>query len=149
MVIIVIEFLFYTFFPLVLGFISSLFSNTSLMYDGFIKPFLSPPSIIFPIVWTILYILMGLSSYKVRKDKTSMKLFYVQLTINVIWTLIFFNLRNYLQGFILIILLIILVSLMIKRFYKINKTAAYMNIPYLIWLIFASYLSLSIYLLNM
>lgn len=142
------EFLFYLFFPLVLGFITSISSNIQGMYNLFTKPSLAPPAFIFPIVWTILYLLMGFSSYLVRKDKKSINLYFLQLIINSIWTLIFFNLGNYLQGVVLIILLIIIVGLMIIRFYKVNKIASIINIPYLVWLTYALYLSYNIYLLN-
>ena len=142
-----INFLFYTFLPLVVGIISSLLSDMSL-YSNMIKPPLAPPAILFPIVWTILYLLLGYSSYLVREDKKAIQLFYTNLAINAIWSLIFFNLQNYLQGFVLIILMIILEIFILIRFKKNSDLAYKLNIPYLIWLFYAAYLSLGVYLLN-
>lgn len=142
-----ISFFIYTFIPLVVGIISSLFTNMD-TYSMFNKPPLSPPGIVFPIVWTIIYLLIGYSSYRVRKDKDSLKLFYTSLAINGIWSIVFFNLQNYLGGFILIIILIILQIFILIRFKKEDELAYKLNIPYLIWLIFAAYLSLGVYILN-
>ncbi len=142
-----ISFFIYTFIPLVVGIISSLFTNMD-TYSMVNKPPLSPPGILFPIVWTIIYLLIGYSSYGVRNDKDSLKLFYISLAINGIWSIVFFNLQNYLGGFILIIILIILQIIILIRFKKEDELAYKLNIPYLIWLIFASYLSLGVYILN-
>ena len=142
-----ISFLIYTFIPLVVGIISSLFTNMD-TYSMFNKPPLSPPGIVFPIVWTIIYLLIGYSSYRVKNDKDSLKLFYISLAINGIWSIVFFNLQNYLGGFILIIILIILQIFILIRFKKEDELAYKLNIPYLIWLIFAAYLSLGVYILN-
>lgn len=138
--------------PLGLGFIFSLFTNSGTVYKQMIKPPLSPPGYLFPIVWTILYILMGISSYliykKVGLDNKAIKIYLIQLFVNLFWTIIFFNFRLYLLAFLWIILLIVLVATMIKEFYKIDKKAAYLQIPYLIWIIFASYLNFFIFILN-
>ena len=142
-----ISFFIYTFIPLVVGIISSLFTNMD-TYSMFNKPPLSPPGIVFPIVWTIIYLLIGYSSYRVKNDKDSLNLFYISLAINGIWSIVFFNLQNYLGGFILIIILIILQIIILIRFKKEDELAYKLNIPYLIWLIFASYLSLGVYILN-
>ncbi len=142
----VISFLFYTFFPLIVGLISSALSNTEL-YSNVIRPFLSPPAIVFPIVWTILYLLLGYSSYITKDDKKSLKLFYINLAINFIWSLVFFN-GGYLQGFILIIIMLVIEALLLIRYYSTNKKAFIINIIYSIWLLFAAYLSLGVYLLN-
>ena len=120
---------------------------TNMNYMVLNKPPLSPPGIVFPIVWTILYLLIGYSSYRMREDKDSLKLFYTSLAINGLWSIVFFNLENYLGGFILIIILIILQIFILIRFKK-DKVSYSLNIPYLIWLIFASYLSLGVYILN-
>ena len=142
-----INFLFYTLLPLVVGIISSILTDMSL-YEGVIKPILTPPSIVFPIVWTILYLLLGYSSYLVRNNKKDLQLFYINLAINAIWSLVFFNLQNYLQGFVLILLMIVLQVIILFRFRKESDLAFKLNIPYLIWLIYAAYLSLGVYLLN-
>ena len=142
-----ISFFVYTLIPLVVGIVSSLLTNMD-AYSVVNKPPLSPPSIVFPIIWTILYLLIGYSSYRVRKDSDSLKLFYTSLAINGIWSIIFFNLENYLGGFILIIILIILEIFILIRFKNEDELSYKLNIPYLIWLIFASYLSLGVYILN-
>lgn len=142
-----ISFFIYTLIPLVVGIISSILTNMD-TYSVVNKPPLAPPGIVFPIVWTILYLLIGYSSYRVKDDKDSLKLFYTNLAINGIWSIIFFNLENYLGGFILILIMIILQIFILIRFKKIDDIAYKLNIPYLIWLIFASYLSLGVYILN-
>ena len=139
--------------PLLIGVIGAMFSNSSDVYKTLIKPSFAPPSIIFPIVWTILYILMGVSSYIIYKSNNiyndnALKVYIIQLLINGLWSAIFFNLKAYLIAFIWIILLIVVVIIMIKRFVEIDKKAGYLQIPYLLWLVFASILNLSIIILN-
>ncbi|HHW68903.1 MAG TPA: tryptophan-rich sensory protein, partial [Tenericutes bacterium] len=97
--------------PLLIGVIGAMFSNSSDVYKTLIKPSFAPPSIIFPIVWTILYILMGVSSYIIYKSNNiyndnALKVYIIQLLINGLWSAIFFNLKAYLIAFIWIILLI-------------------------------------------
>lgn len=116
------------------------------------KPINVPP-VLFGIVWTILYILMGISYYIVSKsndakNKNALVIYWIQLVVNSLWTLIFFGLKAYLFAFIWLVLLIILVAIMIFKFYNINKKSAYIQIPYLIWLLFAAYLNYGIYYLN-
>ena len=123
------------------------------IYKFLDKPPLAPPSIVFPIVWTILYILMGISSYIIynskHEDKNSVLLVYgLQLIVNFIWPIFFFVLNYRLIAFFIIILLLILIIMMIVKFYRINKTAAYLQIPYLIWVLFATYLNFGFYILN-
>ena len=138
--------------PLAIGIIGSLLGSPN-NFDIINKPSFSPPAIVFPIVWTILYTLMGISAYIIINsddpDKKSAYLVYlIQLIVNGLWSLFFFRFGWYLFSFFWIILLIALVIIMIDKFRKINKTAGYLQIPYLIWLIFASILNLAIYLLN-
>lgn len=112
------------------------------------KP-INVPGILFPIVWSILYLLMSISLYIViDKNKNSLIIYSIQLIINSLWTLIFFGFGAYLLAFIWIILLLIAIVIMIAKFYNIDKKAAYLNIPYLLWVLFAAYLNLGIYLLN-
>ena len=130
------------------GFIISGFID----YNFLEKPPFSPPSSIFPIVWTILYILMGVS-YGILKsnelvDQEINLIYYFQLIINLIWPIFFFVLEWRLFAFLWIILLIVLVIDMIIKFYNKNKLAGLLQLPYLIWLVFASYLNLGVYLLN-
>ena len=139
--------------PNAIGLLSAILSKVKDNIDTFIKPSFNPPGIVFPIVWFVLYTLMGISSYLIYKDNTTYKrrallLYAVQLFINGLWSIIFFRLKLFLLAFITIIILIILTTYMIIEFYKINKTAAYLQIPYLMWLIFASILSYSVYILN-
>lgn len=132
--------------PVIMGGIIGLIINPFMNYQDLNKPPLSPPGIIFPIVWTILYIIMGYSFYK--QDEQNKTIYYTQLVVNGLWSIFFFVFKWYLFSFIWIILLIILVIIMIKEFYKLNKLSGLINIPYLIWLVFATYLSFGVYLLN-
>ena len=140
--------------PLLVGGISSLITMDGFrQYKEINQPPLSPPSAVFPVVWTILYILMGISSYLVyeKKDadnKNALTLYAIQLAVNFIWPIFFFGFNAYLFSFIILIVLWIFVLLTIISFYKINKTAALLMIPYLIWLTFAGYLNLGVYILN-
>ena len=132
--------------PVIMGGIIGLIINPFMNYQDLNKPPLSPPGITFPIVWTILYIIMGYSFYK--QDEQNKAIYYTQLVVNGLWSIFFFVFKWYSFSFIWIILLIILVIIMIKEFYKVNKLSGLINIPYLIWLIFAAYLSFGVYLLN-
>ena len=121
-------------------------------YGDMVKPPLSPPSYIFPIIWTILYILMGISYFIATKDKENDKelnqIYILHLLVNFFWPIIFFVLRMYFTTFFWIILLLILVISMIKELLKNNKISGYLQIPYFIWLLFATYLNIGIFLLN-
>lgn len=122
--------------PLLLGIVSGLLTVPGSNIDSII------PSWIFPVVWTILYILMGISSYLVfRKESIIPKIYLIQLLFNYLWVFIFFDFKYFTLSFIWIIILIILVIIMIKKFYQIDKTAGYLQIPYLIWLIIAAILN--------
>lgn len=136
--------------PLGLGIITSLLIKTD-MYNVINKPELSPPKIVFPIVWTILYILLGISNYLINKNgkkEVPNLIYYIGLGINLIWPFIFFNLKEYLIALIWLIILIVFVVTMIIEYFKINKLSAYLQIPYIIWLIFALYLNYQVFLLN-
>ena len=139
--------------PLAAGFIGNLLGNSSQGYNELIQPSFAPPGFIFPIVWTILYTLMGISFYIIYNSNSEYRtkaiiVYFIQLILNTLWTLIFFRLNLLLFAFIWIITIIVFVILMIYYFSKINKIAAYLQIPYLLWLIFAGILNFSIYLLN-
>ena len=132
----------------IVGFITSGFMDLGML----IKPSFAPPAILFPIVWTILYVLIGISFAilqinKLTTDKIN-KTYYSQLFVNLAWSIIFFIFKWRLFAYVWILLLIVLVIIMIKEFYEKNKTAGFLQIPYLIWISFASILNLSIYLLN-
>ena len=136
-----------------IGGLFSFFIDMPSMYQELNKPFLSPPGYVFPIVWTVLYTLMGVSLYLVSEEsgdkKKSYIIYIVQLVLNSLWTLFYFGLDMKLFSFFLLVGLVISVIIMILEFRKLNKTSAYLQIPYLIWLIFAGYLNLATYLLNM
>ena len=121
-------------------------------YNDLIKPILSPPGIIFPIAWTIIYLLIGIS-YTLLKEKGEVQketkqLYYSQLLFNYLWTFIFFVFRLRLLSVLWIIILDVLVIVMTYQFYKQNKLSGILLIPYILWLIFATYLNISIYFLN-
>lgn len=142
--------------PLLTGVVASLITRDSMeVFAELSKPPLSPPAIVFPIVWTILYILMGVSSYLIitsgagkAKIERALMLYWYQLAVNFLWPTFFFNFEWYLFSFVWLVLLWVLVLLMILAFAKIDKRAAILNIPYLIWLTFAGYLNLGIWWLN-
>lgn len=138
--------------PLAVGALAALLIKDSIpLYAAMPKPPLAPPGWLFPIVWTILYILMGISSYLIFISdspyrQNALILYGLQLVLNFIWPLIFFNMQNYLVALIVLVLLWIAVFKMIQKFYTISPVAAKLQIPYLIWLTFAAYLNLAIYL---
>ena len=141
------------FIPLAVGTISGLISMPFMDFDKVIQPPLAPPEWLFPIVWTILYTLMGISFYLILEtdnyDKdTSCIVYFVQLFVNGLWSIFFFVFKWRLFSSFWLILLIILIIIMIIKFYKINKLAGLLQIPYLLWCSFALYLNLGIYLLN-
>ena len=142
----------YSLLPIIGGTIVGLITSGYMNYTDIVKPPLSPHGIVFPIVWTILYILMGTSYFITTKDNESNKeldqIYLLQLLVNLLWPIIFFILRMYFTAFLWIILLIILVIVMIKKKKKNSKVSGYLQIPYLIWLVFATYLNIGIVLLN-
>ena len=142
----------YSLLPIIGGAIVGLITSGYMDYQDIVKPPLSPSGIVFPIVWTILYILMGTSYFLATKDNEDNKeldqIYLLQLFVNFIWPIIFFVLGMYFTAFLWIVLLIILVIVMIKELLKNNKISGYLQISYLIWLLFATYLNLGITLLN-
>ncbi len=142
--------------PLAVGFFSAFLTRDSMdVYSSIIKPPLAPPAILFPIVWTALYILMGVGSAIIytsdadASDKNQALVLYIlQLIVNFFWSLLFFNKRAFLLSFIWLVLLWLLIIAMILSFRKVSKTAAWLQLPYLLWVSFAGYLDLAIYFLN-
>lgn len=116
------------------------------------KPPLSPPGWLFPVVWTILYVLMGIASYLVltsgKPDDIALKAYGIQLAVNFMWPILFFNLNLYLFSFIWLVALWLLVYQTIRLFWSASKTTGALMIPYLLWITFAGYLNLGIYFLN-
>ncbi len=142
---------------LAVGGLAAFFTRNSMdIYKTIDRPPLSPPSILFPIVWTILYVLMGISAALVYNKRgvnysqvsVSLSVYAISLFLNFWWSIIFFNARMYLFAFIWILLLILSVALTIYKYWSISKPAAILQIPYLLWIIFAAYLNLGIYILN-
>lgn len=139
--------------PVILGLISSLLTMNSMNLDYLDLPSFQPPSVLFPIVWTILYILMGISSYLIYKtyscySDVCLLIYIVQLFINIVWPLLFFLFKLRLFSLIWLILLDIVIIYMIICFFGINKKAALLQIPYLLWCLFATFLNYFIYILN-
>lgn len=139
--------------PLLVGALSALLTKDN--YNVPNSPPLSPPAWVFPMVWTVLYVLMGIASYIIcesnatREERNNALTPYVlQLVLNFFWSIIFFNMRQYLFAFIWIIALWVLIFITIVRFRKISKVASNLLIPYIIWVTFAAYLNLAIYLIN-
>ena len=142
--------------PLVTGGFASLLSRGRMdLFETVEKPPLSPPAWLFPVAWTILYVLMGVASYRVftaraaSAEKNRALLFYgLQLAFNFFWTLIFFNLVAYWFAFVWLVALLALIAVTTVKFYGIDRPAAYLMLPYLLWVTFAGYLNLGIALLN-
>ena len=126
-------------------------SSVSTWYVELVKPSFNPPSWIFGPVWTLLYLLMGISLYLVwikKSDKNAFILFGTQLVLNALWSILFFGLNAPLYAFIEIILLWGFIFATIFYFYKIDKVSAYLLLPYILWVSFAAILNLAIFILN-
>ncbi|PWM44200.1 MAG: tryptophan-rich sensory protein [Clostridiales bacterium] len=141
--------------PLLVGGLAGISTMGSMeFYNSLELPSFAPPGWVFPVAWTILYALMGLASYfimiqpKSQQKKDALRLYYFQLIINFFWPIIFFNMENItIALFWLIILLIISIATLIL-FFKEDKRAGWMFLPYVLWLIFATVLNFSVVLLN-
>lgn len=142
--------------PLAIGSITALLTGGGMdVFETLNNPPLSPPGWLFPVAWTILYILMGIASYLVLEagksqevTKRAIWLYGIQLAFNFLWPILFFNLSAYLFAFIWLVVLWILILATTVQFYRIRDIAGYLMIPYLAWVAFAGYLNLGIYLLN-
>ena len=122
-------------------------------YDLLQKPALTPPAIVFPIVWSVLYLLMAVGSALVYLSDApgrsqALTVYVFQLAVNLIWSFLFFGFGAYRLSFFLLLLLIILVAIMIGSFYRVSKPASLLQIPYFLWLILAAYLNLAIWFMN-
>ena len=141
----------YILIPLAVGFLGNLLGGSTDIYEQINTPSFAPPGFLFPIVWSILYILMGISSYMISKEKNNkeaLTVYWVQLGINALWSLFFFRLNWFLFSALWLVVLLCLIIYMIYLFYKLNKTAAYLQIPYSLWVAFALILNSAIYILN-
>lgn len=143
----------YLFLPIILGSIIGIIINNDIDYAIIKKPPLAPPRILFPIAWTIIYLLMGISYYLYKKNniyKTNAvrNSYYLQLILNLLWSIVFFLLKWRFIAIIWILVLLIVVFNLFTLYLKYYKISAYLNIPYIVWLIFATYLTIGIYILN-
>ena len=141
--------------PLVVGGLSALISGGMGSYKDFVQPPLSPPAWVFPVVWTVLFLLMGYASYRIyiadadpKKKRKALVLYGAQLVVNFIWSPIFFRLDQYRAAFFVLLVLWVLVLLTAKAFADIDEFASDLLLPYLLWLTFAGYLNVGVYLLN-
>lgn len=140
--------------PLFVGGISSFLTNDQMtIYSKLNRPSLSPPGYLFPIIWTILFVLMGIASYFIYishspKRENALLIYAFQLFINFCWPLFFFNLQNYFLALMILIVLLILVVTMMYCFYQLKPISCYLNVPYLLWLCFAMYLNFFIFINN-
>jgi benzodiazapine receptor len=142
--------------PLAVGGLSAYLGMSNVKdYETFIKPAFSPPGWVFPIVWTILYILMGLAAYRIwghgkngEDTKKALVLYGIQLFLNFLWTIIFFRFRLYGLAFVELLVLLVFIMLTTFEFFKIDKIAGYLMIPYILWVSFAGVLNFAIWYLN-
>lgn len=140
--------------PLAVGGAAALLTRSGMAdYSSAIKPPLSPPAWLFPVAWTILYLLMGYSSYLIwaandPKSRSALLLYAVQLFVNFLWPILFFGLKLRLTAFFWLVLLWVLVYLTIRQFSGISERAGDLLLPYILWLTFAGYLNLGAFLLN-
>lgn len=135
------------------GIASILTSGSYSIYENLSKPPLSPPGFIFPVVWIILYILMGISAYLIYisdsdEKNLALKFYAVSLIVNFFWPIFFFKFGLFWLAFFWLLLLIFIVAVTLILFKKINPTAAWLLVPYLIWILFAAYLNLFTAILN-
>ena len=138
------------------GVLSSLLAgNSSSFYQALPLPPLSPPGWVFPVVWTILYALMGVAAYLIysaeadaERKRTALTFYVVQLAVNFLWSIVFFRFQLFWLSVAVILLLDVLVALTILRFRPISKAAAYLLLPYLAWILFATYLNIGVAVLQ-
>ena len=141
--------------PLGVGGLSALLSGGMDTYKSLNQPPLSPPGFIFPIVWTVLYLLMGYASYRVHASgstraniKRALTFYGIQLFLNFLWPLIFFGLQWFWVAFGILVVLWVLIYLTMYQFGQMDDTAENLLLPYLLWVTFAGYLNLGVALLN-
>ena len=137
--------------PLAVGGLAALLSGGMGSYKVMNQPPLSPPGWVFPVVWSILYLLMGEASYRIYiagADRSALKAYGVQLALNFIWPLVFFGAQMYLLAFFILIALWIAIFITLRQFSAIDETAGNLLIPYLLWVTFAGYLNFGVFLLN-
>lgn len=142
--------------PLAVGGLSALLTGGGMEhFEAIQKPPLTPPDWLFPVAWSILYLLMGLASYLVLESgkpqaaiRSATIVYGLQLAMNLLWSVFFFNLSAYLFSFLWLAVLWLLILLCLFLFYRLRKGAGWLMLPYLAWVAFAGYLNLGVYLLN-
>ncbi len=150
-----LPFMVFTAIALAVGALAGFFTHGSMEeFEALAKPPLSPPGWVFGVVWSVLYVLMGISAALVWRAHGSdertgaLVLWGIQLPVNFFWPIFFFAFEYRLLAFIWLLLLAVLVAVMIARMYRVRSAAAYIQLPYLAWLLFALYLNMGVYLLN-
>ena len=140
---------------LVGGLSALLAGNYSAFYKEVVQPPFSPPGAVFPVVWAILYAIMGISAYLIWREadfgmrrRRALTLYAAQLAVNFVWSILFVRFRLFAVSAVTAILLAVLVALMMIQFSKVKRTAAWINLPYLLWSIFAAYLAVGVWVLN-
>lgn len=125
------------------------------IYNDILTPPLSPPSWLFPVMWTILFAVMGISAARIKlanapkqQIDSALRTYYISLAVNFLWSIIFFNYRAFFFAFIWLLLLLALIIITIIKYYKIDKVAAHLQIPYALWVTYAGYLTITIWYLN-
>ena len=134
------------------GFAGILTRGSMETFQALNKPAFAPPGWLFPVVWTILYLLMGIASYLVltsgKPNRSALAVYGIQLVFNFFWSIIFFHFEAYLFSFVWLVILWILILITIIQFFRISELAGYLLLPYLLWVTFAGCLNFYIYLLN-
>ena len=142
--------------PLAVGGAAALLTGGGMgQYEAFRQPPFSPPGWLFPVVWSILYLMMGYASYRVltsgadpKQIRKALALYGAQLTVNFLWPLVFFGLQWYLAAFIVLLVLWVLIFLTVYAFANVDEPAGDLLLPYILWVTFAAYLNVGVYLLN-
>ena len=142
--------------PLAIGGLSAFFTMGSMEdFAALDQPPLSPPGWLFPVVWSILYVLMGVASYFVletpclaERKQRAFKVYFLQLGFNFLWSIIFFSFGAYEIAFAWLLILLALIIITAVRFYRINQISGFLMLPYIVWVVFAGYLNLAIAYLN-
>ena len=143
--------------PIGVGTLAAFLTRSSMnIYGELAKPPLAPPAIVFPVVWTLLYVLMGISSVLVFNSREinpvaaekGLRIYLLSLILNFSWSLIFFNNRLFGLAIVNILILLALIIGTIVNYFKIKPVAAILQIPYALWVVFATYLNVAIFIIN-
>ncbi len=142
--------------PLAVGSLAALITRNSMMFYGALqKPPLSPPGLLFPIIWSLLYILIGVASCLIVRRGTqkpfirdALYFYAASLAVNFLWPIVFFRFQNLFAAFWVLLLLWLVTGIATAKFYRISHAAGYLMLPYWLWISFAGYLNLAVWLLN-